>query len=1430
MAAVSVSGSSASSYYYESDPIFNSDGFTATDGTGKTIDDVKGSASPSQENTKDQANNVKAYGKLLEEFGVRGDSINNKQFTRLVNGQNPKNGNQLTKQNTTGKQRGILDNPTSAPKSVSHAALVLGIPEVLKAHEAAVATVARATEAHIDTRTYNSEDKRVKVNTNAGVILTVQHSVARPVNGQAPDPHLHSHILTANITKYDGKYQSIDNTKLFKNQSNIRATYINELRSELEKAGISTITKGNAFEIKGYNDQTLKNFSKRNVQVQDKKAELAKDLDGVSSVKIDKMAQHQSKSEKAGIPGNDLVSDWRNQQDNLSDSKDTATMTKDINNMITENKANNVKNQDEVKKEAFDFIQTTATTLANEKSVFTEAQLIHRATQNAQGQFSGKDITEAVNSQLDGGDIKKIGEEKGKAVYSTKETINLERENVELLKKIMAKDSAPLLSREQVDKVIADYEKDKGFSITKGQNDAVHMMLSNGANIKAIQGDAGVGKTTMLELVKRAEDTYKINTQNTVIATSGKAAVEAQKASGLNASTGHSFLARTSNDEDSSVANKIHQDFAKSMAKKDLKFHNVSAAKSEVNSFKVKDIFRNNGNRQNQVKVSKTKKAGGWYSTKKQIITGPHAGATQVSKYRSYKEGSFKAKSTIVLKDGTRINDSSKKMLIGHLKVPGQSLMIAAQYGSSKNQIKNEFGRVVSSKSMKTAAVLGLATKIEIQRGDKKSMQKISVNLGLIKLVEIGNTKGTNMVDMNAKKADGSPRTGKRLFDSHTINTDIKSSALKIFNVKVVSYDRQKSVDSKMGRNTNKIDDKQAKEWKETKTTDQSKAQAFGFSSEKFKTEVRNKQGVLIKTTESNLKKIAGITYSGSIIQSGKGVVSMTTFTNPVRALASDIKKDGFVSALKSATQRGILNPKIETKTTSFTPGNLNVAVNALKSGNGEPVKIVYVDEASMMDEKTLNSLLKESDKKDFQMVFVGDTKQLSSVQAGQAFNIVQQYAKNAEATDTLRQGIVSDRNTPEENKAINKRVEFVSAVKNGDGDKAVSSLPGGAIKEVSSVKEQIKIAAQLIIKGDGDTIGLTATRETSNEINKIVVENRRGNNPDVQTHDLNVREDVQHFANKADGAGMSADTKSRTVGFYQKGDIVETRPKDGSSNKTYKVMSSENGILKLKDENGKITSMDTKELGKFVDNNSVSHTRDASVNFAKGDTIIIKKNNQNLGINNGETGKITEIKDGNNGKIVSFKSNDTGKTTEFSNKDHPNFGHGNSITVHKSQGITQKNAVVIMGKSEDSLKLNANIANVAFTRHTTDLTILTEKKEDVSKMINNKEDRTTTRSYGEDTVKNNEGKIMTETEKLAKIAFGETKKDDGIGTKSLNKEEKKDEKGMGQEIQGVDKYMNASNLRNGFEDGQEAAILGESAKDKDKDESQHSTTEHIMK
>ncbi len=214
-----------------------------------------------------------------------GETIDSADFYRLYRGLDPRTGDKLTRNADSEKRCPGYDITFNADKSIS--ALWAIAPadlreELEKAHNDSVRIALEDTiQANCSYTRVQGNDRTIKIvpaNMMAGLF---QHGASR-----SNDPHLHTHCVILNLAKahQDGKWRALHGNPLFSWQKAAGATYRAELAWLLrDRLGIEMETHGNEQQytrIKGTPEDLIKDWSKRDVQINDTAARFGATLQG----------------------------------------------------------------------------------------------------------------------------------------------------------------------------------------------------------------------------------------------------------------------------------------------------------------------------------------------------------------------------------------------------------------------------------------------------------------------------------------------------------------------------------------------------------------------------------------------------------------------------------------------------------------------------------------------------------------------------------------------------------------------------------------------------------------------------------------------------------------------------------------------------------------------------------------------------------------------------------------------------------------------------------------------------------------------------------------------------------------------------------------------------------------------------------------------
>lgn len=243
---------------------------------GKTIEPERGDYYLSPEGEPTQApGRWLSTPDTLARLGIEGATVEGPEFIALMEGRHPRSGAWLRPEGAGGGRGGGIDLTFSAPKSVS-VVWALGDEQERRAIEAAHAAAVSDAMAHL-TETMPTVRRRFdgQLVEECAVDLVAaeyRHTTARGVmEGDAPDPQLHSHVVVTSAIREDGRFVAVASRPVFRSARELGAYYRSALADELTQRGYrierGTGKQGRYFEIEGVPRSMLEAFSARSREV-----------------------------------------------------------------------------------------------------------------------------------------------------------------------------------------------------------------------------------------------------------------------------------------------------------------------------------------------------------------------------------------------------------------------------------------------------------------------------------------------------------------------------------------------------------------------------------------------------------------------------------------------------------------------------------------------------------------------------------------------------------------------------------------------------------------------------------------------------------------------------------------------------------------------------------------------------------------------------------------------------------------------------------------------------------------------------------------------------------------------------------------------------------------------------------------------------------
>lgn len=402
--------------------------------------------------------------------------------------------------------RAALDLTFSAPKSVSLACLVNNDQRIMQAHHNAVNTALSFVEKRYSyTRVGSKENREILVTGNI-TAAKFTHDISRE-----KDPQLHTHCVVFNkVQRPDGQWRSFHNDGIFNNSKLIGFVYQNQLAHEIQKLGYGVLLKNNGtFEIEGYTDAQIQEFSKRTNKI--------KEL-GCKTKKEERSAKLLNRPAKGKAFSRELLQEKWQQEAN---SVGIAHPKPDLNRTMHPKfyaQFSKVNIEDAVKH-------------LSERDVRFKKEEIEKY-------FLSKNIGK-IPLQSYQHEIEKLTKsgfliEYKKGFYTTKKALIIEKSIVESIK-VGKEKFAPIIEQEVPQKIFS-----KELDLTKGQKEALVTSLKTKDQFIAWQGVAGSGKTTAMKILKEISVDQEFQIKG--FAPSAEAAQTLEKDSGIGSNTVASLL------------------------------------------------------------------------------------------------------------------------------------------------------------------------------------------------------------------------------------------------------------------------------------------------------------------------------------------------------------------------------------------------------------------------------------------------------------------------------------------------------------------------------------------------------------------------------------------------------------------------------------------------------------------------------------------------------------------------------------------------------------------------------------------------------------------------------------------------------------------------------------------------------------------------
>ena len=426
------------------------------------------------------------FGRGAEELGLSGE-VATEDFRAVLRGLRPASAEVLVrKANGYDDRRAGWDATFNAPKSVSIQALAGDDQRLIDAHGKAVNRALVELEQYALSRRRGGSEWVVTGNV---VAARFDHIAARPASGvqdgNGPDPHLHTHVVIANMTRRpDGEWRGLDPIEIYRAQAFATAVYRSELAREVQQLGyeIRIAGRDGRWELAGYSREQVMAFSRRR---QDIEQALARE--GLAGAEAAQIIAHRTRKSKDHRDEESLKAEWRSRAQQYGIAVER--------HFLQSRERGPLQHQGQKKAERA--VRQSIDENTEREAVIDRRALEARALQYAMGNVElGQIRTEAQRFERDGRLIatgKVVNSPRG--AYTTPEMIALERENIDLMRAGHGHALAVSTAKD-----IRAWAAER--RLLSDQATAAELTLASTDWLTSIEGRAGAAKTTIVGAIR----------------------------------------------------------------------------------------------------------------------------------------------------------------------------------------------------------------------------------------------------------------------------------------------------------------------------------------------------------------------------------------------------------------------------------------------------------------------------------------------------------------------------------------------------------------------------------------------------------------------------------------------------------------------------------------------------------------------------------------------------------------------------------------------------------------------------------------------------------------------------------------------------------------------------------------------------------------
>jgi conjugative relaxase-like TrwC/TraI family protein len=355
-------------------------------------------------------------------------------------------------------------------------------------------------------------------------------------------------------------------------------------------------------------------------------------------------------------------------------------------------------------------------------------------------------------------------------------------------------------------------------------------------------------------------------------------------------------------------------------------------------------------------------------------------------------------------------------------------------------------------------------------------------------------------------------------------------------------------------------------------------------------------------------------------------------------------------------------------------------------------------DEASLASTRMVHEFVQKLKPKD-RVLFVGDTRQHESIEAGRIFA----QMKDAGMGGTTLSHIVRQRNSPE----LKAVVENLSGGKIDGAVKLLSEQ--NRIHEFENKNERYAAIAKEYVSSAARTLIVSPDNESRQALNKAVREQLQLTGPEFKQQILVARQDLTKEDRKVAGAYRVDDVikfhkSNKTVGV-EKGNYL-----------TVVAVDSANNLITVRHGDRLKTYDPARAYG-------VQVYERAERMFAEGERVQFTAPWRSKGIANRETGTLERVDEKGN---VILRLDKDERRVRFNLAEMKHLDYGYAVTSFSSQGATVEKVLVNVSTQDSRVQklIDQRFAYVSISRAEMDVQVFTDRADKLAQALSRRQDK----------------------------------------------------------------------------------------------------------